>query len=184
MKTVLLAFNALFPYLILLCVLGLSTVGPWPLAVLGGLWGVFLVLNSLFLRRRLRAPDPEALTLASMVIKLVQIPAFAAIFLVGVITAAFPLLPLLLILLDWFAVLLTGLVSAGNLYLLYKNGTLGRTEAEVLGVLSFLFCADVVAAIIAWQRDRRRKPSEPVRDPNTDPGKERLPCHAGAEPRS
>ena len=130
-----------------------------PIALLFGaqavFFGVLLVLNGVWLYKRLKDPASPLETKAMFIIKLVQIPAFAATFLIGMVTVAFIALPLVLLLFNAFAVVLTGLPSAGNAVLLYRRGVLSRWAAIVLGALSFVFCADVAAAVILWWLSRR-----------------------------
>ena len=155
MKNAVLILNALFPYLTIACVMLLSRIGLWPLAALCALWGLLLALNLLFLRRRWLHPGGETLALPSMIIKLAQIPAFVAIFVIGLLTLAFPALPLILIALDFLAVVLTGLVAVGNVRQLSRKRLMGKTAALTLCLISFLFCADVAAAVIVWWMDRK-----------------------------
>ena len=156
MKKCILVFNTLFPYLILLYLIAFIQSGLWPLGMLCALWVVFIVLNGLFLLKRIQTPEADSLVLASFIIKLAQIPAFLMIFFIGILTIAYPALPLLLIILDWFAVLLTGFVSTGNICLLYRKHTMSKSMAIILGVMSFIFCADVAAAVVVWWKDKHR----------------------------
>ena len=155
MRRAVLIFDTLFPYLTLLCVIALSKAGLWPLFVLLGLWALFLVLSIALLWQRCRGEERRPLGRITLIIKLAQIPAFIAIFIIGFLTLAFPALPLLLMLMDWLAVALTGLLCAGTVWQLHKARRLGGKAAIVLGILSFVFCADVIAAWCIWRRERK-----------------------------
>ena len=61
MKKTVLIFDALFPYLTLLCVAAMSQAGLWPLAALCIMWAVLFTINCLFLVKRCKDPDAESL---------------------------------------------------------------------------------------------------------------------------
>ena len=107
------------------------------LAVLGlGLWGRW---------------SPRSMALAGMVVKLLQIPAYVIWFLVGVLLIVF-MGPILTLLVDTMTIALTGLVGLAAVARCKQAGLLTWKQAVVHGVLQFVFCADVISAVILYQK--------------------------------
>ncbi len=107
----------------------------------------------------------DALSLAktAMIIKLIQVPAYIAIFVLSVafiltiFTFAFTFI---LILIDCLTLLLTGLLTVSSVINAVKNGTFRIKEVIWVIILQFVFCADVVASIIYYKKLRKRLETE------------------------
>lgn len=96
----------------------------------------------------------------TMIIKLIQIPAYAATLIYGVVMAIFVFLMIyipLLILIDILAIAATGLLGFAGVVRAWKEGSLDSVTALICGILQFVFCIDVVAAIAAYVKARQKK---------------------------
>lgn len=97
----------------------------------------------------------------NMLIKLVQIPAYLAIFVLGVLffitifTYAFSVF---FVLFDCITIFLTGLVGLTANLRLYKERKCSGSFAALNSVCQFVFCIDVISAVIVYICSRK----EPV----------------------
>ena len=108
----------------------------------------------------------DALTLArtAMVIKLIQIPGYIGIFVFGVllvITVFTVGFSVGLFLVDCLTVLLSGLAALPAVVNGARGGILSAKKAIWLGVLQFVFCADVAAAIVLFRTLKEKDRSQP-----------------------
>ena len=127
-----------------------------------GLWLIGLICTVLFLVFAITGSwDGAAIAKANMVIKLGQVPAYVLIFLLGtaylltIFTAA---ISVILLILDTMAILLSGLV--GLTAVLRGRKALGGKGAVLHGILQFVFCADVVSAVLVYRRLRAAGPPQ------------------------
>lgn len=96
------------------------------------------------------------LALGSMIVKLAQIPAYVAWFILGV--AFFLFMGFVLaFLVDAMAILLTGLVGLAAVRRCRAEGKLERKAAVIHGILQFIFCADVFSAVWVYIKSRKEK---------------------------
>ncbi len=93
--------------------------------------------------------SPRELALASMLVKLVQIPAYVFWFVIGVGLFLF-MGPLLAFVIDAMAIILTGLLGLAAVLRCRKAGVLTTGWAALCGILQFFFCVDVVSAVILF----------------------------------
>lgn len=97
--------------------------------------------------------DARQLARTAMVIKLVQIPAYLAIFVLGLIllitifTFGFSIA---FVFFDGVAIFMTGLLGTAAAVRAYQTRVLTLGQAVVLSILQFVFCADVVASIVLF----------------------------------
>jgi len=99
----------------------------------------------------------DALSMAktAMLIKLMQIPAYVVIFLLGlgamlgIMTIPFAIA---LFWIDCLCLFLTGLPVLSSIICALRQGTIKFREVIWVIILQFVFCADVVAAIIYYKR--------------------------------
>ena len=99
----------------------------------------------------------------NLTIKCVQIPAYVlnfAIAMIGVMMSVFGL-PMIAwaIAIDFLSIVLTGVSAIGCGRTLYKEGKIDRTSAIWTTIGSFVYCADVVIAIVwyCWERGNGRE---------------------------
>ncbi|MBO5454094.1 MAG: hypothetical protein J6A69_09055 [Clostridia bacterium] len=96
----------------------------------------------------------------NMIIKLAQIPAFISLFILAIIYAiglfhAAILAVIVFAAIDFLAVLLTGTIGAVAIIINCKEKKVLNIGTVILGVCQFVFCVDVVAAIVAYKRIKR-----------------------------
>lgn len=95
----------------------------------------------------------------NLTIKCVQIPAYVlnfAIAMIGVMMSVFGL-PMIAwaIAIDFLSILLTGVSAIGCGRTLYKEGKIDRTAAIWTTIGSFVYCADVVIAIVWYCKGKK-----------------------------
>lgn len=95
----------------------------------------------------------------NLTIKCVQIPAYVlnfAIAMIGVMMSVFGL-PMIAwaITIDFLSIVLTGVSAIGCGRTLYKEGKIDRTSAIWTTIGSFVYCADVVIAIVWYCKGKK-----------------------------
>ena len=154
---------ALFPYasigVIYVLIKGYFPAAfPWEifsaLLYMAELWLIALIAV-LFLLRRKERYTPLALARAVMIVKLVQIPAYAWILLLTVYFAV----NVVFFLFDVLTIALSGLLGVAAVSRAQEKGIFTKYHAERLGIFQFIFCVDVVASMISYCRLRRAKKS-------------------------
>lgn len=98
--------------------------------------------------------EPVSLAKTVMWIKLIQIPAYVAIYVLGVVMAitlfTIPF-AFVLFLLDCLAVAMTGLMNLSAVIGAYREGKTTLKKSWWVIVLQGIFCADVVASVIFYR---------------------------------
>ena len=157
---------ALFPYasigVIYVLIKGYFPAAfPWEifsaLLYMAELW----LIAVLFLLRRKERYTPLALARAVMIVKLVQIPAYAGILLLGLgfsLTVYFAV-NVVFFLFDVLTIALSGLLGVAAVSRAQEEGIFTKYYAERLGIFQFIFCVDVVASMISYCRLHRAKKS-------------------------
>ncbi len=154
MKKVLLVLllvgTGVFPYAVFL---GMTRVNP--IVELSFALGLACAVVLFILGRR-GIWSGRQLALGGMAVKLAQIPAYVAWFVVG---AAFFLFAgfALAFVVDALTILLSGLVGLAAVRRCRAEGKLGREAAIGLGILQFVFCADVFSAVWVYIKSRKEK---------------------------
>jgi len=163
----------LFPYMIIFAIVCIFT-GFLMETVFG--YNVFVLIAALlilyiaaficsavvFIRSLVKKRSAIELLRMNMIIKLVHIPAYVLIFLLGfaffmtIFTFAFTIA---LMILDVMTIVLTGLLGLSGVIRGYSENKLSQNAAIVHGILQFVFCLDVASAIIAY-RKAKKAPSE------------------------
>lgn len=98
--------------------------------------------------------NPEAILRITMIIKLIHIPAYIAIFVVGLaslITIFTAGISIVLWLLDVFTIIISGTIGLSGIIRALREHRLTGKEALIHGLLQFVFCADVISSIIAYR---------------------------------
>ncbi len=99
--------------------------------------------------------DAASLAKTAWIVKLIQIPAYLAIFVLGVLflTSIFLFaFTLVLMLLDYASVLMSGMLTSAAVINGSRSGKIRLKSNIWIIVLQFIFCADVVAAGICHCR--------------------------------
>lgn len=95
-----------------------------------------------------------------MVIKLIHIPAYLLIFLFGIasfITIFTFAFSAVFVVLDCLTICLTGIIGLASVFRSVMEKKLSKTAGVVHGFLQFIFCADVISAIILYITVKRSK---------------------------
>lgn len=104
--------------------------------------------------------DPLELARTNMILKLVHIPAYLFIFVVGlicVLTIFTIPVSVCLAVLDCAAIALSGLAGASAVKRCHEEGALSTGEAAAFGVLQFIFCVDVVISVVVFVKAKKRQ---------------------------
>ena len=99
--------------------------------------------------------DAISMAKTAMLIKLIQIPAYIMIFVLGVaMTIAILTIPFTIALfwIDCLCLFLTGLPVLSSIICALRQGTIKFRDVIWVIILQFVFCADVVASIIYYKR--------------------------------
>lgn len=153
MKKVFVGLVTLYPYLALAAVwlvffdaFSLSLV----LYFLGGLLA-FVSGVVLFLKKE----DAAARAKTAMTVKLVQIPAYIAVFVSALLLLLTPFtfgFSILLFLADCLSVFTSGLIGLSAVLAGKREGLLAGKRVFWYGLLQFVFCADVVASVLLYRK--------------------------------
>lgn len=118
---------------------------------------VVIVLN--LIAKSTKNYDVKGLVASSMIIKLVEIPAYGFIFLVallGILTIHFAsMVWLVCFIFNTICIVLSGLYATAGITKAYSDNIITKSERIIFTILSFLFVADVVCSILLYQRVRR-----------------------------
>lgn len=96
---------------------------------------------------------------SAMITKLIQVPAYTTILVLGVLLAitAFTIpFSIGLFLFDSLTLFLTGLLTAAAAINAVRQGFVTAMDCVLIMVLQFIFCIDVVASIILYLKLRKR----------------------------
>ena len=117
----------------------------WPLGLAGALF--------IFCFSRKGEWDTRSIALANMAVKLLQIPAYVLWFILGASMFLFGFFAVSFVV-DAMTIVLSGLVGLAAVLRCRKAGILTRSQAVRYGVLQFVFCVDVVSAIILYGKTK------------------------------
>jgi hypothetical protein len=96
----------------------------------------------------------------NIIVKLIHIPAYIIIFVFGVlflITIFTMSFSLAFVVFDMLTILLSGLMGITGVVRGRKEKKIPKRPAIILGIMQFIFCADVLCAIIAYFTVKNRK---------------------------
>ena len=97
--------------------------------------------------------ESEKLLRINLIVKLIHIPAYKAIFIFGILfsltifTIGFSLA---FIVFDLLTIFLSGLIGLTGIIRSRKENKLPKGLAILLGILQFIYCVDVICAVIAY----------------------------------
>jgi hypothetical protein len=115
---------------------------------------VFTVIINLKKQR-----NSEDILRTNMIIKLIHVPAYILIFLLGLaflITIFTMGVSIVFVLLDCFTIFLSGLIGLSGVIRSYQEKKLTKMEAMAYGFHQFIFCIDVISAIRVYRYIRRK----------------------------
>lgn len=165
-KFILLLPCAIFPYSLFIClysfIKGMGNLGE-SFSCLPWLFIVSLICNAIFLVLSIdKKWDCKKVTLFNMVIKIVQIPAYIAVFLLGALSFStlFTMgLAVAFFLFDCASIFLTGLIGITSVIRCYTDRIISKRFSIVNGLLQFVFCADVISSIIIFVQAKCKHPT-------------------------
>jgi len=115
--------------------------------IAAGMCVIFLILA---LRRRW---EPCFVAKVAMILKLIQIPAYIVIFILGVLflLTVFTIpFTFALVIFDCVAILMSGLVTVSSIINARRMGMISKAEAVIFAVLQFVFVLDVISAVVLF----------------------------------
>ena len=98
------------------------------------------------------------LSRTQMVMRIIQVPFYVAIFLIAVaclITIFTFAVSIVLAVIDLISIITTGMCSVAVYYQMRTKGLISQREQVVYSILGFVYIADVVVAIVAFARARK-----------------------------
>ena len=104
--------------------------------------------------------DYVELSRLNMLIKLLSIPAYIMIFIIGIlcfITIFTFVVSFILIILDCMAILLSGLIGVCAIKRCYDNKAISSKEMILHSILQFIFCVDIISSIIVFIKAKKAK---------------------------
>ena len=104
--------------------------------------------------------NPVSLAKFAMIIKWMQVPAYVAIFALGLIFAitlfTIPI-AIIFVLVDCLTLLLTGLLTISAAVVAVRQGVFQTKDVLWIILLQFVFCADVLAATVFYKKLRNKR---------------------------
>ena len=158
-KFILLLPTTIFPYsffVSLYCFFkGIGNLGE-SFSFLPWLFALALICNIVFSILSIwKKWDFRQVALCNMAVKLIQIPAYICIFILGVLcfstlfTIGFAIIPFLS---DCASILLTGLIGVVSIIRGYSSNAISKKFSIVNGILQFVFCVDLISAIVIFAK--------------------------------
>lgn len=131
--------------------------------VLGGIVGIFVIaLASSILNLVFALKDKvssKKMALLAMLVKLIHIPAYILFFMIGaggIMLIQFLAITILLFLFDCITIGFSGMLELAAVLKARSEGKLKNGEALLCGICSFIFCIDVIAAVVIYLCVRKR----------------------------
>lgn len=91
----------------------------------------------------------------NMIVKLIHVPAYLCIFIVGLgcmLTIFTFGVTIIFILLDVMTIVLSGLIGLGGIIRSLRENKISIKEVVIHGVFQFLFCADIISSIYLYKK--------------------------------
>lgn len=177
MKKKIIILDGLFIYLLLLLLLSLTVFGDS--IIIEWLWDNFyffiaflplglllyemimfiitIIFTIISVDKNYNTNINNAISLAKiqMIIRLIQIPAYVIIFLMGIacIITIFTIgISIALVILDFISIVTTGISSIAVYTILYKCNLISNKEKNIYSILSFVYCLDVIVSVISYRK--------------------------------
>ncbi len=156
-KFILLLPCTIFPYSLFMglyyFIRGMGNLGE-SFSFLPWMFIISLICNVIFLVLSIyKKWDCKKVALFNMVTKIVQIPAYIAVFLLGALSFStlFTMgLAVVFFLFDCASIFLTGLIGVTSVIRCYTDRIISKRFSIINGLLQFVFCADVISSIIIF----------------------------------
>lgn len=129
------------------------------IAIIFNLYSLFIVIYNTALMATGKYTLRQS-TNMNLIIKILHIPIHMFHFVLGVIGILMGIwgimFTILALTVSTLAIVLTGINSIGCSVRMYKDGVLKKSHSIICGILSFVFCVDIVVAIIYFIKARRK----------------------------
>lgn len=96
----------------------------------------------------------------NMIVKLIHIPAYLFIFVVGLlcmITIFTFGITIVLMIFDGMTIVLSGLIGLGGIIRSLRENKISIKVAVIHGILQFVFCADIISSIVIYRKVKATK---------------------------
>lgn len=103
--------------------------------------------------------DVEDVVKLNMLIKLIHIPAYVLIFFMGavtMITIFTSVLSLVFVFLDMITIICTGAIGLSSAMKCKRAGLISGLRALVYGIIQFIFCIDIVSAVMLYMNIKKK----------------------------
>lgn len=125
------------------------------------LFVLFFIANTIFVVFSVcHGEKSEFFLFWNMLMKLLNIPMYILVFFIGLIFAALPgaiIFAPFLIAFDYMLLILTSIYGIGGLVQARREKKITTTAFVVLGILHFVFCTDVICAIISFCKVKSKR---------------------------
>lgn len=125
------------------------------------LFGIGMYVVNIFVIIKASRGQWNVLELArtNMLVKIIQIPAYAIVFVMGLLCCVMIFtigISFALMALDMFSIGLTGMFACAAFYRLRKERLITPKMQALYSFASFLFCADVIIAVIGYRMSQQQ----------------------------
>ena len=113
-----------------------------------------------FIKNILSKKYSENILKINMIIKILHIPAYILIFLMGVISfiTIFTIgFSIAFIILDMLTIFMTGLIGLSGIIIGFKEKKISIKNAIIFSIFQFIFCIDVFSSIIIYKKIKKEK---------------------------
>lgn len=127
-----------------------------PMGIIVGLVFITFILNIVYFVKSLKSKDDTAKS--NMVVKLINIPAYIVLFLTSIvclITIFTFIISFLLGIFGYICLIMTGLYAVSTYKKLKDKNIISKKEFIIFSILSFIYIADIIVAIIAYNKYRK-----------------------------
>lgn len=151
-------------YFSLLTLRMLFTDSPWIEALMGITLALYILsfIVGIFMNviaKKTKVYSTKGLVTSSMLVKLIEIPAYAFIFciaLLGILAMHFtPIVWIFCFLFNVICIFLSGLYASAGITKAYSENKITKSERVLYTILSFIFVLDVIVSILLYMRVRK-----------------------------
>ncbi len=103
--------------------------------------------------------NARQVSLINMFVKLIHIPAYTIIFVLGLIfsvTVFTFAISFIFIIVDCLTIFMTGLIGTSAVIRCYRENKVSKKSAKIIAFFQYIFCVDIAASIILYIRSGRK----------------------------
>lgn len=127
-----------------------------PMGIIIGLVFITFILNIIYFVKSLKSKEDTAKS--NMIVKLISIPAYIIIFITCIVclmTIFTFIISFLLGIFAYICLIMTGLYAVSTYKKLKDKNVITKKEFIIFSILSFIYFADIVVAIIAYKKYKK-----------------------------